>query len=56
MDDQKRLDLNLLKEITGESRVKLASPDLLRKNALATWRCLHIWALKQFGARYSDFL
>lgn len=31
MDDQKRLDLNLLKEITGESRVKLASPDLLRK-------------------------
>ena len=31
MDDQKRLDLNLLKEITGESRVKLASPDLLWK-------------------------
>ena len=27
----KRLDLNLLKEITSESRVKLASPDLLRK-------------------------
>ncbi|EGS8055561.1 prolyl-tRNA synthetase associated domain-containing protein, partial [Enterococcus faecalis] len=29
MDDQKRLDMNKLKEITGEKRIKLASKESL---------------------------
>ena len=57
MDDQKRLDLNLLKEITGESRVKLASPDLFEeKKCTLPPGVVSIFGLLQLGARYSDFL